>query len=375
MPMNRRDFLRVTGAVTAGLALPSPVSTARAETAARADSATPAPGATPGWRTWETTTRVEVVRPVGVTRVWLPTPLTRDTAYHRSLGNTWQAEGGTAAQWIDPVYGAGAVWAEFPEGVPAVLELTSRFATRDLAVDLSKPGSARPESRATLATYTKPTTLLPTGGIVKTTARGIVKGARTDLDKAKAIYEWIVDSTERDPATRGCGVGDVKFMLENKALRGKCADLNALFVALARAEGIPARDVYGVRVAPSALGYASLGKAGGDITKAQHCRAEFYLPTHGWVPVDPADVRKVVLEEAGGKPLNDPMVVAARQRLFGSWEMNWLAYNYGHDLSLPGSSRGKVGFLMYPQAETAEGRVDSLDPANFKYTIGAKEVA
>jgi transglutaminase-like putative cysteine protease len=372
MPMNRRDFLRVTGAVTAGLALPGTVSTARAETAA---APTPPPAATPGWRIWETTTRVEVVKPVGVTRVWLPTPLTRDTAYHRSLGNTWQAEGGTAAQWIDPVYGAGAVWAEFPEGVPAVLELTSRFATRDLAVDLSKPGSARPESRATLATYTKPTNLLPTDGIVKTTARGIVKGARTDLDKAKASYEWIVDSTERDPATRGCGVGDVKFMLENKALRGKCADLNALFVALARAEGIPARDVYGVRVAPSALGYASLGKAGGDITKAQHCRAEFYLPTHGWVPVDPADVRKVVLEEAGGKPLNDPMVVAARQRLFGSWEMNWLAYNYGHDLSLPGSSRGKVGFLMYPQAETAEGRVDSLDPANFKYTIGAKEVA
>mgnify|MGYP003297110957 CR=1 FL=1 len=60
-----------------------------------------------------------------------------------------------------------------------------------------------------------------------------------------------------------------------------------LFVALARSEGIPARDVYGIRVAGSQLGYKSLGKAG-DITKAQHCRAEFYLPTHGWVPVDPA---------------------------------------------------------------------------------------
>jgi transglutaminase-like putative cysteine protease len=84
-------------------------------------------------------------------------------------------------------------------------------------------------------------------------------------------------------------------MLEARALRGKCADLNALFVALLRAEGIPARDVYGIRVAPSALGYASLGKAGGNVTTAQHCRAEFHLPSHGWVPADPADVRKVIL--------------------------------------------------------------------------------
>ena len=34
----------------------------------------------------------------------------------------------------------------------------------------------------------------------------------------------------------------------------------------------------------------------------------------------------------------------------------------------------KVAFLMYPQSETAAGRLDSLDPDNFKYTITAKEV-
>jgi transglutaminase-like putative cysteine protease len=182
-----------------------------------------------------------------------------------------------------------------------------------------------------------------------------------------------VDNTFRDPKTRGCGLGDIRFMLESKNLSGKCADLNALYVGLARAAGVPARDVYGIRVADSALGYKSLGKSG-DITKAQHCRAEFYLAGHGWVPVDPADVRKVVLEEGGGKPLQDPMVIAARRRLFGSWEMNWLAYNTAHDLLLPGASRGKVPFFMYPQAETAEGRLDCLDPEHFKYQIGAREI-
>jgi transglutaminase-like putative cysteine protease len=369
--MDRRDFLRLTGAVTAGMALPGTLSSARAEGAgAPAEGA--APGAAPGWKAYETTTRVEVLKPAGVTRIWLPTPLTQDTAYHRSLGNTWRAEGGVAAQWIDPAWGAGVVWAEFPEGVRPVLELTSRFETRDVAVDLSRPGQVRPESKAVLARYTAATDLLPTGGIVRKTSAAIVKGARSDLDKARAIYEWVVENGYRDPETRGCGVGDVGFMLENKAYGGKCADLNALFVALARSQGIPARDVYGVRVAPSALGYASLGKGGGDVTKAQHCRAELYLPTHGWVPADPADVRKVILEEGGGKAPDDPMVVAARRRLFGSWEMNWLAYNYAHDLVLPESKAGKIGFLMYPQAETAEGRLDCLDPENFKYSIAAR---
>jgi transglutaminase-like putative cysteine protease len=193
------------------------------------------------------------------------------------------------------------------------------------------------------------------------------------VEKTRAIYDWIVENTYRDGKTRGCGLGDVKFMVENKAWGGKCADLNALFVALARAEGVPARDVYGVRVADSALGYKSLGKSG-DITKAQHCRAEAYLRGYGWVPMDPADVRKVILEEGGGKDPKDPMVLAARKRLFGSWEMNWLAYNYAHDLVLPKSTRGKVAFFMYPQCETAEGRLDPLDPDNFRYQMTSRAI-
>ena len=139
--------------------------------------------------------------------------------------------------------------------------------------------------------------------------------------------------------------------------------------------GLPARDVYGIRVARSELGYKSLGASSEKVTKAQHCRAEVYLGGYGWVPVDPADVRKVVLEEPpGNRPLDDDMVKKARKRLFGSWEMNWMAYNFSHDVALPGSSGAPVGFLMYPQAETADGRLDSLDPDSFKYEITSKEI-
>ena len=112
---------------------------------------------------------------------------------------------------------------------------------------------------------------------MKETADQITAGAKTDVDKARAIYEWIVENTFRDPKTLGCGLGDIRFMLESKNLGGKCADLNALYVGLARASGLPARDAYGIRVAKSELGYKSLGAASENVSKAQHCRAEVYL--------------------------------------------------------------------------------------------------
>jgi hypothetical protein len=67
-------------------------------------------------------------------------------------------------------------------------------------------------------------------------------------------------------------------------------------------------------------------------------------------------------------------VLHAREKLFGAWEMNWLPYNYAHDVQLPNSNGPTLGFFMYPQAETADGRKDSLDPKKFTYTIKAKEI-
>jgi transglutaminase-like putative cysteine protease len=164
-------------------------------------------------------------------------------------------------------------------------------------------------------------------------------------------------------------------MLETGNLGGKCGDLNALFVGLARSVGVPARDVYGLRVAPSVHGYRSLGVSSPTVTRAQHCRAEFFAEGRGWVPVDPADVRKVALEEPPGNlALSDPKVAAARKRLFGNWEMNWLAYNMGHDIALPFSSGPKLPYLMYPNGETGGERLDQLDPDAFKYSITAREL-
>jgi transglutaminase-like putative cysteine protease len=328
------------------------------------------------WRTFDVTTSAQVLKPSGTTRMWIPAALVSPTPFQKTLANNFKAEGGTAKLIESSTDSLGIIAAEFPAGVTPVLTVTSRITTKNFAVNLSAPGTAAKEDQAELRHFLRATKLMPTDGIVKATATEITKSSKTDVEKARAIYEWIVENTSRNPKTRGCGRGDIRFMLETKDLGGKCADLNALYVGLARAAGLPARDVYGIRVAKSEMGYKSLGASSQIVTKAQHCRAEVYLSGYGWVPVDPADVRKVVLEEPpGNRPLDDEMVKTARARLFGSWEMNWMAYNFAHDVELPGSSGASLGFLMYPQAETAGGRLDSLDPDGFKYEITSTEIA
>jgi transglutaminase-like putative cysteine protease len=358
--MKRRDFLLSTAAASAVAALPW-----RAALAAE------------GWRTFDITTHVEVINPMGVSRAWVPLPMVLATDWQQTISNSRSGNASQATTHADGKYGAAMVYAEWGAGERnPVLEVTSRVMTRDRSVDLSRPGRAGMRlTPAEQAFYTAPTKLIPTDGIVRETAREATKGARGDVEKARAIYEWVVENTFRDPKTRGCGWGDIKAMLESKNLGGKCGDLNAMFVGLARAAGVPARDVYGVRVAKSKLGYKSLGAGSPDISKAQHCRAEFFAQGYGWVPVDPADVRKVMLEEPPRNlPINDPKVVAARKRLFGGWEMNWMAFNTAHDVKLPGARDVTLPYLMYVNAESGGEMRDQLDPPAVRYTITAKEV-
>lgn len=367
MEMHRRDLLKAGVALGASAALPN---FARAQAPAFA----PKPDA---WRHFQVVTTLEIAEPNGRAQAWIPVPSVNEAAWFRSGDSTWTTSG-QASLKHDPKYKAAFVHAEWSDDKGAQkIEVVSKFSTRDRGIDLTKAGSSADElTDADRALYTAATMLIPTGGLVKATADKIVAGATTDLEKARRIYHWIVENTARNAATRGCGIGDVAAMLKSGNLTGKCADINALNVGLLRAAGVPARDVYGIRVAPSKFGYKSLGTSSATITKAQHCRSEAYLAGYGWVPLDPADVRKVMLEEPPANlPLNDPKVAAARAALFGSWEGNWLAYNFAHDLELPGAKGPPLEFLMYPQAETAAGHLDCLDPDNLKYVIVAKEIS
>lgn len=364
MTFDRRTLLKGAAATSLTAALPG--------MALAQGAFAPKPGA---WRNFQIVTRLEIAKTAGAAQAWVPVPSVNEADWFRSGDSTWTTNAASAGLARESKYGAGFVHAQWRDGEQAILEVTSRIATQDRAIDLAKPGTAT-LSDADRRLHTSSTALIPTDGIVKETSERIVAGATSDIDKARKIYEWVVENTFRNAATRGCGVGDIAAMLKSGNLGGKCADLNALFVGLARAAGIPARDVYGIRVAPSRFGYKSLGAGSATITKAQHCRAEVFLSEFGWVPVDPADVRKVALEEPPTNlALNDPKVTAARATLFGAWEGNWLAYNFAHDIVLPGAKGPTLEFLMYPQAETVAGRLDCLDPDTFRYTITASEIS
>lgn len=364
MHIDRRTFLQ-SSIVMVGAGLP--------HIASAQPAFSPKPGA---WRRFQVATRVEISQAKGPTQAWIPLPSITEDAWFKSSASQWTTNGKAAIK-RDPTYGSEMLHIEWvaPETTP-VAEVTSAIATRDRSIDLSSPGrNATQLTAAERAFNTAGSALIPVDGIVKQTSDEITSGASTELERVRAIYEWIVAHTYRDAKVRGCGMGDIVAMLKSGNLGGKCADLNALFVGLTRAAGIPARDIYGIRVAPSKFGYKSLGANSEIITKAQHCRAEVYLTDYGWVAMDPADVRKVALEEPPGHlSLDNPKVAEARETLFGSWEGNWLAYNVGHDIALPGSQGPKLAFLMYPQAETAGLRPDCLDADAFRYSITAKEI-
>ncbi|MEN7530588.1 transglutaminase family protein [Cupriavidus sp. DL-D2] len=371
--MDRRNFLRL------GAAIPVSIGAGGMAPAFSATASKDATPASEGWRVYEMTTEVMLPESPGAATVWLPVTAARLGDYQRTLSSEWIAPGGQARVTRAGPYDVGMVVIDWPRptpGAPLTARMVNTVALRDRDVDLGAAPSARAtrESPAALQEYLRPTQLMPTDGIVRKTALMITAGMTDDMTKAQAIYQWVVDHTCRDAAVRGCGTGDVVTMLKTGGImNGKCADINGLFVALARAAGIPARDAYGVRVDTSALGFKALGKAG-DISKAQHCRSEFYAAGVGWIPADPADVRKVALEEVpGGLPMTDAKVRAARAMLFGAWEGNWVAYNHGHDVRLPGG--GTVPFLMYPQTRTVAGMLDSLDPAASGYRITSRRVA
>jgi transglutaminase-like putative cysteine protease len=360
--MRRREFLRLI---------------ASAAPAARIGSrALFAQSANLNSHTYEITTRVQVLKPSGPTTIWLPLPIDERVDFQKVVSHSIDCAGGKSSVHEDKLEGLRMVVAKFPAGSPAVLTMTQQVSTRDRSVPLTARLSGVKEAGPHDASqFLRPTHYVPTDGIVKATANKITAGATSDVDKVHAIYEWIVENTFRDPKVRGCGRGDIRPMLEMGDLGGKCADLNALFVGLVKASGVPARDVYGIRLGKSSLDCRSLGTSSEKVEKAQHCRAEVFLNGFGWVPMDPADVRKVVLEEPPGNlTLSDSKVQGARKRLFGSWEMNWMAYNFAQDVKLPGSTGPALAYFMYPQAETNEGRLDSLDPENFHYEITSREV-
>lgn len=178
------------------------------------------------------------------------------------------------------------------------------------------------------------------------------------LKRAAMAYDWVIDNTFRDNDIRGCGLGLPARTLQEMGGAGKCADISAVFVALARASGIPARDVYGLRMA---------SPKSGEITGDFHCWAEFYLPGAGWIPADPADVRKAML--ADNIELKDAGKL--KEFFWGGDDLFRIALHRdarGIVLS-KATNRNPLTYFMYPYAEVDGEPKDFFSPQDFAYKV------
>src|SRR6516225_1561192 len=82
--VNRREFLTYASGAAVSAALSR-------------GGRTFAHGSVPiSWRTFEVTTRVEVLKPSGSTRIWLPAALLAETPFQKTLANDFKAEEGAA---------------------------------------------------------------------------------------------------------------------------------------------------------------------------------------------------------------------------------------------------------------------------------------
>jgi len=270
-----------------------------------------------------------------------------------------------------------AQWARSPK--PKRMEISMEIETRPRIVPIERIEAASkrnlpiPEE---VQRFLNPTEHIPTDGKVKAKAEELTQGIEDRFEKVKRIYDWVTEVTFRDPKVIGCGVGHAGKMMESGYFGGKCTDISSLFVALLRSAGIPAREVFGIRLGRSEFSKA-LGKSDAkgfaDITTWQHCRAEYYIPGAGWIPSDPADITKLELVE--GRKFKDSRVQDLKRRYLHSWEMNWVGFNWGRDFVLsPKPEQYPINMLGYPYAEIEDEPLDYYIPSTFSYRITSQEI-
>jgi transglutaminase-like putative cysteine protease len=182
------------------------------------------------------------------------------------------------------------------------------------------------EPAASTAQWLKPDRLVPIDDNIRKLAGEVTAGKKTDLEKARAIYDYVVNTMAYDKSGTGWGNGDIKWACDAK--RGNCTDFHALFIGLNRAVGIPAKVAIGFPLPPE----RGQGEVGG-----YHCWAEFYLAGYGWVPVDASEARKHPEK---------------REYFFGAHDENRVQFSIGRDIALNPAQKGAaLNYFVYPYAE------------------------
>ncbi len=289
-------------------------------------------------------------------RLWLPYPLSDE--HQRIEDVKINGDFNNSTIYHVPKSGAIYLFSEW-QGISdkRSLELSFKVKSEERMVkELKDTNAPIPDE---VKKFLMPNWWIPSDGEIKEIADKITKDKKGILEKSRAVYDWVVENTHRDLTVKGCGLGIVEQMLVKRG--GKCVDISSVYIALARAAGVPAREVFGIR----------LGKTPEqDITDGYHCWAEFFLPGTGWIPVDPADVRRIMLVEKLSLKEAKPY----REYYFGAVdEFRIVLEKSERGLTLlPPQEGGPLNYLMYPYAEIDGKPLDYFDPKSFNYTVTFK---
>ena len=320
------------------------------------------------WRNYDIRTTLVLPPSQGRLRLWLPLAQYKDTQWERSLGHSWQGNFASAGIYRDPVADMEVFYADWADDVASPqLQVSSQVATQDRHFDITRRGAIA-ERTEVLRRCLQSTRLVPIDGIVRQTAERAIGRIKDPVAQGKAIYDWVIENVAYDAnAARGREL-DIGSFLEAGDLRSQSAGFALLFVGMCRSIGIPARPVFGLRIDRSRL-FNSLG-ASGELNGAQQSRAEFYTPGYGWIPVNPADVRKAMHDENLSNW--DAKLTVLKKLLFGFWEMNWISYNAAQDVTLRGSNGDTLPFLIAPEVERVDAQFARLSERQFDYQVSAR---
>jgi transglutaminase-like putative cysteine protease len=176
--------------------------------------------------------------------------------------------------------------------------------------------------------YLAPDKLVPITGLPAELAVKATSGKTSQLEKARAIYDYVFDTLRYDKTGTGWGHGDVLWACDSK--RGNCTDFHSLFIAMARSQGIPARFEIGFPLPAD--------KTASEIA-GYHCWAEFFDPQNGWIPVD--------ISEAWKHPVK-------KDYFFGAHDTDRIQFSVGRDLKLnPQQQEEPLNYFVYPYVEVA----------------------
>lgn len=249
-----------------------------------------------------------------VTKVWFPVPQTDD---NQIITDIKYDANGTVTHAITSMKKDSAgnlLWfIEWPaETRPQdrVAKLTYHVERWEIECDDDMAAREKGQvDKEAFATYLDIKDLSPE---VKSLADKIVADANatTVYEKAYAIYEWMADNLYTKSGTPSATVNDVDDLLFNTKTAGGCACISYAYTLMCRAEGIPARVVYGVKLDKN----------------SNRCHTDFYLPGYGWVPADANDaIRKI---EGNEDAYRGPEASDENKEAWMKWKRKYFGYAY-----------------------------------------------